>query len=138
MQLFRIMQQRQGTIGTSTADQVRKAGACVAVVALPWDMIAPHEKQAYANHSQSLKRLDERGGLDAGEALAVLEGRPWGYSRDQSEAEAHAKLYELLQAWLQEQRIKQAAIDKQKALEAQTTIGCTHHRMTLQCPICDL
>lgn len=44
---------------------------------VPWDFIAPHEAQAQRNHGQSLKRLAERGGLSACEALAVAEGRPW-------------------------------------------------------------
>lgn len=45
---------------------------------IPWDMIAPHEKQAMANHGgQSLERLAQRGGLSACEALAVLEDRIW-------------------------------------------------------------
>lgn len=42
---------------------------------LPWEMIAPYEAQAQANHGQSLERLAERGGLSPGEALAVLTCR---------------------------------------------------------------
>jgi hypothetical protein len=45
--------------------------------AIPWSVIAPHERQAHYNHSQTLTRLAERGGLDASEAVAVLESRPW-------------------------------------------------------------
>lgn len=44
---------------------------------IPWDVIAPHERQAQANHSQSLTRLAERGGLSPSEAVAVLEDRAW-------------------------------------------------------------
>lgn len=45
---------------------------------LPWEMIAPYEAQARANHGgQSLERLAERGGLSPCEALAVLTCRPW-------------------------------------------------------------
>jgi len=41
---------------------------------IPWSLIAPHEQQAQLNHGgQTLKRLAERGGLDALEAVAVLE-----------------------------------------------------------------
>ena len=40
-------------------------------------MMTPHEAQAQRNHSQSLQRLAERGGLSACEACAVLEDRPW-------------------------------------------------------------
>ena len=32
--------------------------------AIPWSMIRPHERQAERNHSQSLERLAQRGGLD--------------------------------------------------------------------------
>ncbi|MDP3165157.1 MAG: hypothetical protein Q8N06_06840 [Hydrogenophaga sp.] len=41
---------------------------------IPWSVIAPFEHQAQRNHSQSLKRLAERGGLSHSEALAVLRG----------------------------------------------------------------
>lgn len=41
---------------------------------IPWELIAPHEAQAQSNHGgQTLRRLAERGGLDAMEAVAVLE-----------------------------------------------------------------
>ncbi len=43
---------------------------------IPWKAIAPCEGQAKRNHSQSLERLAERGGLSAIEAFAVLESRP--------------------------------------------------------------
>lgn len=44
---------------------------------IPWRLIEPHGRQALANHSQTLERLAERGGLGPCEALAVLEDRPW-------------------------------------------------------------
>lgn len=45
---------------------------------IPWDMLTPHEKQALDNHcGQTLKRLAERGGFAACEAIAVLEDRRW-------------------------------------------------------------
>ncbi len=44
---------------------------------VPWDAVAPHERQAQRNHSQSLARLAERGGLSWTELLAVLEDREW-------------------------------------------------------------
>jgi len=52
---------------------------------VPWDFIAPHERQAHRNHYQSLKRLAERGGLSVCEALAVVEGRQW-HRMDQVDA----------------------------------------------------
>lgn len=36
------------------------------------------EKQAMRNHGQTLKRLAERGGLCATEALAIMDGLRWG------------------------------------------------------------
>jgi hypothetical protein len=44
---------------------------------LPWVLIAPHARQAQRNHSQTLERLAERGGLSFDEAAAILEDRPW-------------------------------------------------------------
>lgn len=39
---------------------------------IPWTLIAPHERQAQANHSQTLERLAERGGLSPRELWAVM------------------------------------------------------------------
>jgi hypothetical protein len=44
---------------------------------IPWDMIAPHARQADLNHSQTLERLAERGGLSRCEAIAILQDRRW-------------------------------------------------------------
>ncbi|RKZ94679.1 MAG: hypothetical protein DRQ40_05320 [Gammaproteobacteria bacterium] len=44
---------------------------------VPWAFLAPHEEQAQRNHSQSLARLASRGGLDAGEILAIVTGKKW-------------------------------------------------------------
>lgn len=56
---------------------VRTANTFMVVVAVPWELIAQHERQAQSNHSQSLERLAERGGLSPCEALAVIEDRQW-------------------------------------------------------------
>ncbi len=47
------------------------------IKAIPWTAIAPHERQAQQNHSQTLNRLAQRGGLNVSEAVAVMEDRPW-------------------------------------------------------------
>lgn len=47
------------------------------IMAIPWKAIAPHEAQAQRNHSQSLMRLAERGGLSPCEAVAVMMDQPW-------------------------------------------------------------
>jgi hypothetical protein len=45
---------------------------------IPWDLIAPHEAQARANHSgKGLEQLAIRGGVTVPEALAIIEDRPW-------------------------------------------------------------
>lgn len=68
------------------------------VCAIPWSMIAPHEKQAKRNHLYSLEELAERGGLDAQEALAVMEGRSAHGSRRVPWLESNARLARLLAA----------------------------------------
>lgn len=45
--------------------------------AIPWELVAPHESQALANHSQTLERLNERGGLDPRELYGVMNGYKW-------------------------------------------------------------
>lgn len=42
---------------------------------IPWEILAPHARQAMANHDQTLERLAERGGLDPYEAICILEDR---------------------------------------------------------------
>lgn len=44
---------------------------------VPWDIVAPHERQAGLNHRQTLDRLAERGGLDPRELYAVMHDEPW-------------------------------------------------------------
>lgn len=58
--------------------EVRRAGLLLIVVGVPWAMIEPHEAQAKRNHGgQTLRRLAERGGLGAAEAVAVLCNGPY-------------------------------------------------------------
>lgn len=63
-------------------------------LSIPWSMIAPHEAQAYRNHSQTLKGLAGRGGLGWCEMLAVLEDRAWTKDED-----AKAKVLALVERW---------------------------------------
>lgn len=67
------------------------------VANIPREMLAPHEAQAQRNHSQSLQRLADRGGLSACEALAVLENREW-----RPDAEANRKLCMRVLKWIKE------------------------------------
>ena len=44
---------------------------------IPWEIIAPCESRAKRNHSQSLERLAQRGGLGPLELYAVLRDIPY-------------------------------------------------------------
>ena len=63
---------------------------------IPLAMIARHERQAELNHGQTLTRLAERGGLEASEAVAVLEDRHW---RGMDQQEAVERLEEYAGEW---------------------------------------
>lgn len=76
--------------------ELRQAGAFCVVIALPMEMLTPHEAQARANHNQTLNRLAERGGLTASEAIAILKDR--GYVR-MPHTGANAELLELFRKW---------------------------------------
>ena len=65
------------------SDSRRRVKACPRTV--PWGILAPHEAQALRNHSQTLKRLAERGGLALCEMCAIIEERRWR-SMDDTEA----------------------------------------------------
>lgn len=39
---------------------------------IPWELVEPFERQALANHDQSLQRLAQRGGLSPRELWAVM------------------------------------------------------------------
>lgn len=42
---------------------------------VPWGFIAKHEQQCFSNHSQTPKRLAERGGLSLQEMIAVVSDK---------------------------------------------------------------
>jgi hypothetical protein len=67
------------------------------VCAIPWSMIEPHEKRAKINHRLSLEDLALRGGLDASEALCVIENRPLFSKHCLPWRAANAKLAMLVQ-----------------------------------------
>ena len=77
--------------------KLRDAHCVSMVISLPWPMVEAHERQAQKNHSQSVARLAERGGLSPCEAVAVLEDRD--YYPAPSLPAAHARLKELFSAW---------------------------------------
>ena len=67
---------------------------------VPFDFVAPHESQAKRNHSQSLKKLAERGGLSPVELYAVIRGLDWtkenSWLYDMTESEAQ----NIIDQWL--------------------------------------
>lgn len=57
---------------------------------VPWSLVEPFERQAQANHGQSLERLAERGGLSPFELWAVMHSCPRDVARAQlSDETAH-------------------------------------------------
>lgn len=46
---------------------------------VPWEILEPHESQAYANHGQSLEQLASRGGLSWWEIYAVINDKEFDY-----------------------------------------------------------
>lgn len=72
----------------------RSEGTSIVIIGIPWPLIAAHEKQCLRNHNQTAKRLAERGGLGADEAVAVLEDRPF---RKMSFGAAHQRLFEIIE-----------------------------------------
>lgn len=99
MRMFPIMIRSQAWGKDSDVERARARGVPYVVVCLPWEMIEPHEKQALKNHSQTLERLAQRGGLCASEAVAVLEGKGW-HEIDSNSARANEKLARLIAEWV--------------------------------------
>jgi hypothetical protein len=79
-----------------------------------WGVIEPHERQADANHGQTLERLAQRGGLSPCEAVAVLEDRDW---RPMPDAAALARLRELNAASEYQRGFNEAAAVPQRKWE---------------------
>lgn len=77
-------------------EELQRAGIPFMPVCVPWAMLVPHEQQAQKNHSQTLKRLAERGGLSPCEALAILDDRPW---KRMPNTQACVELSERIIAW---------------------------------------
>lgn len=71
---------------------------------VPWKMIAPHNAQAVINHIQTLVVLRSKGGLEASEAIAILEDRKW-FPMDPENAYSIVK--ERIEKWIASQEEKQ-------------------------------
>jgi hypothetical protein len=53
--------------------------------------VAPHEPRALKNHDQTLEELNERGGADPSELMAILENRHWHRMDPQAAGDQLAK-----------------------------------------------
>lgn len=69
------------------------------IKSIPWAMIAPHDERAQRSHKLSLYRLAQRGGLSVGDAVDVLDERPWSLVPRYSYADYHTRLADLVEAW---------------------------------------
>ena len=56
---------------TKEFHEARRIGAAYPI-SVPWDLVKDHEKQAQSNHSQTLTRLSERGGLSPMELWCIV------------------------------------------------------------------
>jgi hypothetical protein len=58
---------------------------------IPFDIL--DRNQSYRNHSQTLERLNERGGITPQEALAIIEKTPYRYNLDISDTIKQVNTY---------------------------------------------
>lgn len=81
--------------------------------AIPWAVITPHDRQAQANHGQTLKRLAQRGGLDVVEAVVILLDKP--FPRDWKSSPVRLAEYRrILMQVIRDFEIGRAALSEQK------------------------
>lgn len=59
------------------------------IKSIPMRLLQPYEEQALRNHSQSLQRLAERGGMNACEILGIIRGLRWSQLKHHSDDEAN-------------------------------------------------
>ena len=67
------------------------------LASVPWEFVAPHDSQAQRNHSQTLARLAERGGLSLCELLAVLTDRDYEQLRPDEQRDAEQIVRRMMQ-----------------------------------------
>ena len=60
----------------------------VNIKSIPMRLLQPYEEQALRNHSQSLQRLAERGGMDSSEFLGMVSGLRWSLLKVRPDDEA--------------------------------------------------
>lgn len=67
-----------------------------------------HERQSDRNHSQTLDRIRQRGGFDAGEAVAVLSCLGYDAIRSVGEEDCHNILYSMISTHNRGMRVAEA------------------------------
>jgi hypothetical protein len=85
---------------------------------VPWSLVAPHAAQAERNHSQTLTRLAERGGLGTQELVAVLRDVFWRETVTMSAEAAMAEVLERERDFMRPRRRRRLAIDFDGVLHA--------------------
>ncbi|MFJ7312567.1 hypothetical protein ACIQVE_07300 [Pseudomonas sp. NPDC098747] len=60
----------------------------VNIKSVPMHLLMPYERQAVRNHSRSLQRLAERGGMSSCEILGIIRGINWGELKIRPDDEA--------------------------------------------------
>lgn len=91
---------------------------------IPWDLIAPHDKQAQINHGgQTLARLKERGGLSPCEAIAVIEDRKWEQIKYEDSA---ARLKQLVEEFESKQTCPKCAEKDAEIAQLKASIQIAH------------
>lgn len=66
---------------------------------VPWDLVAAHRKQAMVNHSQTIERLAERGGLSVIELYYCLREEKVAWDNLVSKETATAYLSKCCEEW---------------------------------------
>lgn len=67
-------------------------------ITVPLAFVQAHERQAHANHGQTVARLKERGGLTWAELADIVAGRKWGETINNLDG-AHEEVMRALFAW---------------------------------------
>lgn len=83
------------------------------IKAIPWAAILGHEAQAMKNHSQTLKGLASRGGLDVIEAYSIISDKPFPW-RDFTPTLRAAYRSALMRLLLEFERSREAPAEEAK------------------------
>lgn len=89
----------------------RRGERLVIVKSVPLAMFdGMSERQSERNHQQTLARIRERGGFDAGEVVAVLSGQSWDVLGSVTEEAWHRILYAMVVQHNRGKRVAETAL----------------------------